>query len=96
MATTEDRVRTVEACIELLTGLLNKYNERIDDHDERMAKHDERITLLTNLQQKQDERITLGEERLEEQRTDNRYTRRLWMEMAKKYGLPEDEDPLKT
>ena len=55
----EERVRTVEACIDLITGLLNKQDERAYQNE---AQVEASFTLATGLLAKQDERITQNEE----------------------------------
>ena len=74
MATMEERVRTVEVCIDLLTGLLQKNEERQGQQDDLIAQnrahqadHAERMAGMEALLAKQDSHLAKLDESLAKQ-----------------------------
>ena len=74
MATMEERVRTVEVCIDLLTGLLQKNDERQGQQDDLIAQnrahqadHAERMAGMEALLAKQDSHLAKLDESLAKQ-----------------------------
>ena len=85
MATTKERVESVEACIGILTLLAERQDVKIVGQQERVESVEADIGILTLIADRQ-------QKLLEEVRRDSQQTHRLWVRLCKKYGWLDDED----
>ena len=58
-----------------------------------VEEHQVQLNLLTSIAERQQTLLEKLEAQAEETRQDAQYTKRIWIWLCKRFGLPEDEDP---